>query len=74
MSELPRITCDEDWLELRDGERATLTGRIERGPTSVLVTLSDWSQFVVESSVELPSGTGTITIERTEDGMREIAL
>lgn len=71
---LPKIHNDDDWLDLRTGERATLTGNIQRGATGLTITFSDWSQIFVESQAELPSGYGTITVERTENGLREIAV
>lgn len=70
---LPKIYTDDDWLDLRTGDQATITGKIERGGTGLTVTFADWSQIFVESQAETPSGYGTITVERTEDGLREIA-
>jgi hypothetical protein len=70
---LPQIRDDDDWLDLRVGQRAKMTGKIERGANGLTVTFSDWSQIFVSSNAELPSGHGTIIVERTEDGLREVA-
>lgn len=77
--DIPHISCDNDWLDLREGEQGKLTGKLysalKPGSTAVMVTTVDWDVL----HADIPDGyQGTaiadgrpveVTVTRTEDGM-----
>lgn len=71
----PRITSEDDWLELADGERAIVCGRIEHsGPNGTLIGFRDWTRLLIDGEApELTKQIGedvTIEVERHDDGVR----
>jgi hypothetical protein len=48
-ADLPAVSCDDDWLELADGEEGVLRARLESigRDRTLLMTWPDWSQVVV---------------------------
>lgn len=75
IADLPTITNDEAWLDLRDGEQAVVRGRVTAsGPAAHCISFSDWSELIVDadgSSFTLPLGADVeLVITRTEDGVR----
>lgn len=77
--ELPIIQSDNDWLDLRDGEKGRVVGKLYHAlkshDTSVTVGLPDWDLLLIE----IPGGYGghpldentpvDITVTRNEDGL-----
>jgi hypothetical protein len=77
--DIPHISCDNDWLDLRVGEQGRLTGKLNSalrpGSAAVMVTTVDWDILYAA----IPGGYQgnaisegkpvEVTITRTEDGM-----
>lgn len=83
LGELPRIACDEDWLNLDEGERCLVRGRLhmalKKGDNSLIVSNTSWELILVNvpagySGEERPSGANVSAIAtRTEDGLEMIS-
>lgn len=77
--ELPRISDDDDWMELRDGQQAILSGRLygalQHAQDSLIVSNTSWEVIAVmlpggHAGEPLPAGTSvTIMVTRCEDGI-----
>lgn len=79
MMELPRIGCDEDWLDMAEGEQGVIHGRLDGplrvGQTTMTVSNAAWELTVVS----MPAGyhgrdhaagaTVRVIATRTEDGL-----
>lgn len=83
VDDLPRIATDSDWLELREGERALLFGKllVRTHPDTVRLFISNaaWEDFVVEvedavvpSMLELTPIRATVA--RIENGLRLVSI
>ena len=78
-NELPRLTCESDWLDLRDGDRGRLVGKLhsnlEPGSDALMVTTPDWDTLhaAIPTGYEgdlIKAGTPVeAVVTRTEDGM-----
>lgn len=81
--EMPLIHCDEDWLDLDEGEKGMLKGKLEaviqpQRPTHVLIRTAGWDIIAVSITEPHPlddslSGIAvgsqvSMVIERDEDG------
>jgi hypothetical protein len=79
MTDIPVVTTDEDWLELADGQRCLLRGRLygplRAGDESLIVSMLSWEVMAVAISGgyqgrEAPGGAGiSVVASRTEDGL-----
>lgn len=49
MTEMPTISCENDWLDLADGEDALLKARLDTvfRDGALLLSFADWSQISV---------------------------
>ena len=79
MTDIPIVSTDDDWLDLRDGQRCQLRGRLygvlRPGDTSLIVSMTSWEVIAVAidggyRGTEQPAGTGVCVVAaRTEDGL-----
>jgi hypothetical protein len=78
--ELPSITCESDWLDLREGETGKVTGKLHSalkpGDGSVMVTLADWPPLLISLPKGCPDGVQInegvhveVIVTRNEDGV-----
>lgn len=78
-TELPTISCESDWLDLYDGDRGRLTGKLngdlKPGDDSLVVSTVDWDLMLAAipdgyQGPVIKAGTPVEAIvTRTEDGM-----
>jgi hypothetical protein len=79
IDQLPLVTTDEDWLDLDEGERCVvrgkLDGRLRRSQDGLVVTLPSWNLIAIGlpggyQGEEVDTGTAvTVVATRTEDGL-----
>lgn len=79
LSDVPRIACDEDWLDLGEGERGMLRGRLygplRQGDASLIVAMTSWEIIAVTieggyQGEQHPAGASvTVIAQRNEDGL-----
>jgi hypothetical protein len=75
VSDLPKIGGHIAWLDLRDGQQAVLSGRLELASLSGLViTGADWSQLSVNADdartlTHFKGRQVRLVVTRTEDGL-----
>lgn len=82
--ELAVITDDESWVDLNIGQACTVLGKLESvgygSPGTLIVTFSDWSQFVLEcdnprAAKPVPLGVQVrVRAIRTEDGLKATVI
>lgn len=74
---------DENWLDMRIGERGTVKGTYGGHgyghPAHLLVTLATWAQLAIElehpdalTVLKRDTGRITVRVERTEDGLSAV--
>lgn len=78
------LTDDESWLDMREGDTATVRGDLESvgfgAPGSLIIRFADWSQlFIVcdqpRAAKPLPLSSAVfVRVRRTEDGLDAIAI
>lgn len=78
-TELTRITSDEDWIDLRQGEQALVQGRLygplKYGADGMIVSNTAWDVIAIEipdgyNGPEEPAGRSvTVIVRRNEDGI-----
>jgi hypothetical protein len=82
-NELPRITCDEDWLDLRDGELAFVAGRMNSAGDGIVVPLTySWRDIFIatlkrlthQNVLSLVGETVRVVVRRTEDGIEGVSI
>ena len=79
LMDLPNVACDDDWLEMGEGERGVVRGRLDgalrNGDASMLVSNAAWELTVVSlrggyGGRDQPAGaTVRVVVTRTEDGL-----
>lgn len=79
ISNLPTVSNDDDWLDLREGGRCKVSGRLDgtlrSGQQTVVVTMPSWELLAIAveagyAGADLAAGTKvTIVARRTEDGL-----
>jgi len=78
---LETIHSDDDWLDLREGERAHVIGRLDGplkvGASSLVVSLADWSLLAIDlidaegAPTRIEDGQKlVITVSTTENGLQ----
>lgn len=78
MRELPRITNDDDWLDIKDGEHGIVLGTVQSvNRDHLTVRFADWSCLMIDAdglfAIPLRPAPGMsieIEVERHEDGVR----
>ena len=79
LKDMPLVTTDDDWLELAEGERCVVRGRLYGslvpGNDSLVVAMASWEVVAVTitsgyDGIERRAGESVVVIAtRTEDGL-----
>lgn len=77
--ELTRVTCEEDWLELREGERGIACGKLygdlNQGDDGLIISNSAWELTMISipdryDGPKIAAGRFVeVIVERSEDGI-----
>lgn len=78
LDELPRLTNENDWLDLAEGDHAILVGSLDTAQWNfLLVSFPDWSLVSVDiegkttAAARPPRGSRVeLEVIRTEDGLK----